>query len=453
MAAVPLLVLGCTGRKDPEPDLPICPDPVTEGFDPAWESELRFDASTATWSGDMEGTPVDGAEVWTGRGTSSTELQLNRGYTYAAVGIFSADVASNVSLVVTTESGSEVTLYSWPVAAGETVVIDEDLVITSSAHAFHVSVEMNGEGTSTLDLQLTGDQWAETPDVQAAAPVLLGFLIHIEETGALKTDEVSWQRRAAVVQALSQVLAAHGAALTLQPGESFIAGEEIWSPGWFADREAEGMTWSAHVHNEADGEEALEKSVRTGIQNYESAGIAVKDLNGGWNLAIWRTLAKAGLESLTAFKNPETQLDLARPHVQPWRPADGTGAADEDVFSTHDPDGPLIYLPGSGIRDADHARFSEFTRRHLSQVRAHARAGYVNTWYFMEHVDGFGPDASLDEFDEYLADGLDADLAHIDAGLTNVIDPLVAAGEVEYSNPDAMRRDWQEWEASCVIGS
>ncbi|MSP55407.1 MAG: hypothetical protein EXR69_07385 [Myxococcales bacterium] len=426
---------------------------MTEGFDPVRESELRFDASTAAWAGDMEGTPVDGAEVWTGRGTSTAELYLNRGHTYAAFGSFTADVASNVSVVVTMESGTVVTLASWAVGAGETLVIDEDIGITSSAHAFHVSLEMSAEGNSTLVLQLTGDQWSEVVDARAAAPVQLAFLMHIEDTGALTTEEVNWQRRAAVVAGLSRVLASHGAALTLQPGESFIAGEAIWSPGWFAAREDEGMSWSVHVHNEADGEEALERSVRNGIQNYAAAGIEVKDLNGGWNLAIWRTLAKAGLESLTAFKNPETQLDLARPHVQPWRPAEGTGAADEDAFSTHDPDGPLVYLPGSGVRDTDHARFTEVARRQLSQVRAHAKAGYVNTWYFMEHVDGFGPDATLDEFDAYLADGLESDLAHIDAALSIVIDPLVAAGEVQYSHPDAMRRMWQDWEGSCLLGN
>lgn len=450
---VVLVVLsGCTGRKSP--DLrPLCPEPVTEAFDPLWEEELRFDAATTTWTPSDPGpeAAADGEGVtWTGLGRSTAELSLNRGYTYAFRGTLTADVDTTVSLVQTTEAQSTSTQALWSVLAGETLEIDETF-LDQHTGGFTVSANLEREGTAHLDLDVTGEQWADVPDVVGAGPLLLGFLMHIEDSGTLSADEVNWSRRAAVVTALSQALQAHGAALTLQPGQSFVQGGLNFDPGWFAEREAEGMAWSVHVHNEADGAEALEQSVRTSVKNYRDAGIDVDDVNGGFKLGIWSNLENSGVKSLTAYKNPDTQLDLARPHVQPWRPADGTSSADEDAFGEHDPSGPLVYLPGSGVREEDNARFGEFARRHLAQVREHTRADEVNTWYFIQHVDGFGPDVLSDEFDEYLAEGLAADMATIDDVLSSVVDPLVASGEVEYSDPGRMRTAFREWEDACRI--
>lgn len=446
-----MCLAGC--RKSPDL-LPACPAPVTEGFDPIWEPELRFDASTAVWTPAGTGGPVatasDGGETWTGQGLTTTPLYLNRGYTYRLTGTLTANVDTTVALLQTTEAQSTSTQASWVVAAGESLDIDETFEDEHTG-AFTVSANLDAEGTASLSLQVSGDQWADEPEAVAAGPVLLGFLMHIEDSGTLIADEVNWTRRAAIVEALSKTLQAHGAALTLQPGESFVAGAAAFDPDWFAAREAEGMTWSVHVHNEDDGVEELERSVRNGVQNFKSVGIDVNDLNGGFQLGVWSDLAHAGLLSLTGYKNPATQLDLARPHVQPWRPADGATSADEEAFGVHDPEGPLVFLPGSGVREEDNARFAEFVKRHLAQVRDHTRAGEVNTWYFIEHVDGFGPDPLTDAFDDYLTDGLDADMAVIDVGLTAVVDPLVAAGEVQYSDPDRMRSAFRDWERGCTL--
>lgn len=447
-----LALSGCTGRKTPD-SRPPCADPVTEGFDPTWEPELRFDAATATWEASDPGPSAvpDGEGItWTGVGRSTAPLWLNRGYTYALQGTLSADVDTTVSMVQTTEAQSASTQASWTVAAGETLVIDETF-LDQHTGGFTVSANLEREGSAHLDLQVTGDQWADAPDAVAAGPLLLGVLMHIEDSGTLSADEVNWTRRAVVVTALSQTLQAHGAALTLQPGQSFVQGALNFDPGWFAEREAEGMSWSVHVHNEADGAEALEQSVRTSVKNYRDAGIDVDDVNGGFKLGIWSNIENSGLKSLTGYKNPETQLDLARPHVQPWRPADGTSSADEDAFGEHDPDGPLVFLPGSGVREEDNARFGEFARRHLAQVREHTRADEVNTWYFIQHVDGFGPDVLSDEFDEYVATGLADDMATLDDVFTSILDPLVASGEVEYSDPGRMRTAFREWEDACTI--
>lgn len=447
LAVAPLLA-GCAGRGTVEDSggLPDCPAPVTAPFTPVWTDELRLDVATAAFDGALALTGSDAGVSWSEAGSSRAAFWLNRGMTYTVEGQVRG---ARVELVQSLESGGTSEIAVWQGSADAASPIDTTFTVTQNGNAFALVVDADGPGE--LALRITGQQWADVPDVVAAAPVRLGFLMHVEEAPELVTDEANWRRRAAVIEALSAALAAHGASLTLQPGSTFVEGASTWDPAWFAAREAEGMTWSVHVHNEADGETALEKAVRTSLHDYRDAGLDVRDLNGGFSLGIWQRMAAAGIRSVTAFKNPETQLDLALPLVQPWRPADGTGADDESAFSTHDPDGPVIYLPGSGVREADHARFAAFAQARLSQVRQHARAGFVNTWYLMEHVDGFGPDVHDPDFDAYLSDGLAADIAAIDDGLTTVIDPLVADGQLTYSNPDAMRVAFEDWESGCAL--
>lgn len=443
-----LLLGACSGRGtvDDSAGLPVCPTPVTASFTPTQTSELRLDAAAASFDGALPLTADADGVSWGGPGSTRAAFWLNRGMTYTVSGQVAG---ARVSLVQSLESGGASEVAAWEASAASPAPIDTTFTVTQNGNAFALVIDAAEPGA--LALRITGQQWADVTDVVAAAPVQLGFLMHVEEAPELVTDVDNWTRRARVIEALSAMLAAHGAALTLQPGSTFIEAAAVWDPGWFAAREAEGMSWSVHVHNESDGETALEKAVRTSLHDYRDAGLDVNDLNGGFSLGIWQRMAAAGIQSVTAFKNPDTQLDLALPLVQPWRPADGTGAADEAAFSTHDPDGPVIYLPGSGVREADHARFASFAQAHLAQVRQHARAGFVNTWYFMEHVDGFGPDVHDADFDAYLADGLAADVAAIEAGLTTVIDPLVASGQVVYATPDAMRVAFQRWEASCTL--
>jgi hypothetical protein len=418
---------------------------------PVTEPELRFDAATAVWDGSLGVVSAGAGLAWDGAGKVSSSLYLNRGMSYSISGTLTCATPAVLVLVQHLESGRSADLVSWSCSPGAPLQIEQEVIVSENGNSFTLALDQAAPGSGAVELQITGQQWVDVPDVVAAAPVLLGFLMHIEEAPELVSDVANWRRRAAVVEALSQALAAHGASLTLQPGQTFVEGAAVWDPSWFDARAAEGMSWSVHVHNEADGAEELEKAVRTARHDFEDAGVEVRDLNGGFSLGIWNRMAAAGIQSLSAFKNPDTQLDLARPRVQPWRPADGTGASDEMAFTLHDPRGPLVFLPGSGVREADPMRFSAYARRHLAQVRQHALAGYVNTWYFMEHVDGFGPDVSDPDFDAYVETGLADDMAEIDATLSTVIDPLVSAGEVQYSSPDAMRSAFAIWEADCAV--
>jgi hypothetical protein len=315
-----------------------------------------------------------------------------------------------------------------------------------------VLLTLDEPGTATLDgFSLVGTRWAQSPDPPAGGLVRLGFLFHIEQDINLVVDEATWRRRATVVDALSAALSAHGAALSLQADATFIRGAATWDPGWIEAREAEGMAFSVHVHDESGGETDVEQGLRDGRSALRESNVMPTDLNGGFLTAPWLTARLAGFTSLTAFKDPTTQLGLPRVQIQPWRPADGVGGSDPAAFMVHDPDGPLLYLPGHDIREVDHARFPGSAAQVMSQVLAHARPNYVNTWYFVLHVDGFGPIGDDAALDAYLAgDTFQADIAAYDQFLTDTADPLVDQGFLVYDTPAGMEATWEAWLAKCA---
>jgi hypothetical protein len=307
---------------------------------------------------------------------------------------------------------------------------------------------MADSGTLTLDgFQIVGERWAAST-APPTGMVRLGFLLHIEDDANFLDDEATWERRAVVVEGISAMLAAHGAQLDLQADASFVRGTTTWDPEWFAAREAEGTVWSVHIHDEEGGEEDAEQAIRDGREALRDAGVSTSDLNGGFAIGLWSVAEDAGIRTLTAYKDPSTQLGLPHVQIQPWRPADGTTTADPAAFMAHDPDGPLLYLPGYDTREADHTRFPTASAQVLSQVLAHARDGYVNTWYYVLHIDAFGPDAS--HFQAYLdSGGLTDDLANYDAFLTETVDPLVAGGSIIYDGPEGMFRAWEAFQETC----
>jgi hypothetical protein len=130
-------------------------------------------------------------------------------------------------------------------------------------------------------------------------------------------------------------------------------------------------------------------------------------------------------------------------------PPDGAGASDESRFLVHDPDGPLLYLPGLASREADPDRVAPRGVATMSQVLARARPGFVNTWYFMDHVDGYGAGLDAGAFEAYAADGLDADLQ----GYGALLDALAAGGAaVRPVGLPEMASAHADWLQGCVEG-
>lgn len=460
-SVVPLLLLGgCAGEKkaideDSAEPTPACEQAAWPQWSPTLEAETRFEAETAAW------LPVEGGAVHTSTddetiaadsvaviGGATSSLILNK-VSYNLSGSITATTEARLLVLQTNAAGEPSIAFKTAVHAGQTVTLADTFAVTSNTETVTVQVEVDDGGTASLTgVRIEGTQWAFSTDTPAA-PLALGFLIHIEEQPSLMENQAQWASRARVVEGLSQMLASHGAKLTLQPDATFIAATTKWNPEWVTARAAEGMGWSIHFHETDGGAAGIDNSVRAALAVASQAGLTLTDMNGGFTAAAWETVANDGVESLSAFKNSQTQAELGMATTQPWRPAEGSGDADEAAFETPTADGPVVYLPGTSIRENDHARFANFAERHLSQALAHARPDFVNTWYFIEHVDGFGP-GNPDEFGAYMTNGdFDADLAEIDAFFTETADPLVAAGSLAYATTTEMSAEYLDWEHPC----
>lgn len=451
-----LLLAACAGPGGP--GLADCPEPITEAWAPRIEDELRAGEGSATWSGD--GVAVDpdataGCETSPcltveGAGRATTSMLLNRGVDYHLSGRLDVDVPGALEAIQRQRDGVTRVVWSETWAEPVQLVLDGTFRLTGAGNGVDLVLTLDEPGRATLDdWALVGPQWA-AEEGSSEAPVSLGFLMHVEESQGFETDEAKWRLRARILEGYAELLARYGARLNVQPDATFVRGAILWDPGWLDRMEALGADWSVHLHDESGGAESVEAAARDARRAFEAAGREVNDVNGGFGLGPWSNLAAAGFTSLSAFKSPETQLGLALGHTQPWRPADGTNASDEEAFGVHDPDGPLVYVPGLAVREADHARFPELVRRVYGQAAAHARPGLVNTWYFIDHVDAFGPYDDDEALAAWLDDGsFEAELALIEPALRDVLPGVTTSRPMTYSTPPRQATAFLAFEATC----
>ncbi len=453
MTLLLLALAACAGSDGSDPCFDFAPEP----WDPVLEPDVRADVTTRGWTSIGGATVDDSADCdgspclsLTGDGAAALALKLNRGVPHTLSGTLVTDAAATVAVTHTSTDGPVRTLAEVTIPAGGDGAFSLPFVLETAGPDVTVTVTLDAPGTATLrDLLLVGERWAASADPPGGA-VRLGVLVHVEDDPNFLVEADRWQLRATLLAGLSGTLAAHGARLGIQADATFIRGAALWDPDWIAARTAEGAGFSVHIHDE-DSPNGVEPAIRDGRVALREAGVPTTDLNGGFGEAPWLDARLAGVTSLTAFKDPTTQLGLPHVQVQPWLVADGAGTADPEAFLLHDPEGPLLYLPGHDVREVEHARFPETAAHTLSQVLAHARDGYVNAWYWVLHVDGFGPSTDdPDALAAYLSGaGFAADLAAYDAFLTDTTDPLVASGSIVYDTPVGMATAWKDWNAAC----
>lgn len=455
-----LLLLACTSKEveDSAPaPLPACETPANLGWDPATEDEIRLSEADATWSS-PDGAAFDAAAVegcdtppclgFTGPGRVEASTILNRGVSYRLTGVYAGDAPATIRVDQALREGGRSSVLESTIEPGP---VDLSFTILTAGTNTLLSIEAADGVSGTLDaFAVTGSQWALVSGPQPA-PLRLGFLIHVEESGGFLTDPDLWSAEAQILAALSARLAAHGAILTIQPDVTFVRGAATFDATWIPARLAEGVAFSAHLHDESNGLEPFEASARDARRGFADQGVTLDDLNGGFEIAAWQTVENAGYRSISAFKRGETQLGLTQGYTTPWRVADGAGAADEAAFVTHDPDGPVVFVPGMGTREADTSRFVSYASRVLSQARVHTRPGFVNTWYFIDHIDAYGPAGEPETVQKWIdSGGLDEALEPYETLLTEVLDPLVASGEVVYGSPSTMAQAFLDWESTCA---
>ena len=432
------------------PEAVICLGERSSPFVPVEEEELRATEAELQWE------PAEGSEVFEGQvcpeppcvelrsaGEMSALVSLNREVDNRLRAWVSAEGTSRLELRRERPSGEFDTLVTWELPAGESE-LDEPFRIEQPGG--RTVLVARTEGTLKIDSpRITSTTWAQV-EPSGSEPLRLGFLIHVEREENFSKVEASFQRRAVMLEDLAELLQAAGHRLTVQVDDSFLAGARRWERGWFRRMRALNVGWSVHLHG-GGSEESFTEVLDASLAAFEEVGIRAVDLNGGFDGSLWATAPDRGVLSLSAYKDAATQSRLAYISTQPWRPPAGSSSLEE--FALDDPEGPLIYLPGAPSREEDPARLAPSWGRVLSQALSQAKADRVNSWYFLLHVNDFGP-LPTDDFDAWLASGAwEEEKKELSIAIQDALAPY--SDRLEPSVPEEMARDYQAWEEHCTF--
>ncbi len=304
---------------------------------------------------------------------------------------------------------------------------------------------------------------------EAPPPVLLFTIgIHIEPLGetaqGYKGGKGNYnapgllQKHANDMDLLASIVESHGGVMTIQTQSPFTTAAIANNNTILADLAARGHEIGLHFHEDAHlgknperlrGEEwcAIMQEEIGYIQ--QASGVERVRYWSGGNLYpdLFLAASCAGLDVNSDWKNPKTQsTPLELVGVNPWRPSGGTDGEDLTAFTTHDPNGPVIFLPEgqydqenfasmrrSQESGGDQAYFDYLAESLYASLEA-AQPGMVNVFHFTVHPGEFRGDPARP-------------FEVIDKFLTEVVDPLVAEGRVQWATYSQMADLYIQWEA------
>lgn len=314
----------------------------------------------------------------------------------------------------------------------------------------------------------------EAVPAQPAEKAVLLFSIgmHIEPQGTTHqgiksgksdySDPAYFNRQVQDILAVTNLVAAHQGRMTIQAQSPFTDAAIANQNSLLADLAASGNELALHFHEDAHlGKDSSSRTVQEwcDVMKEEIALIeqaAALPQGGASPIRYWSggnlfpeidaAAACAGLSINSDWKNPQTQTtDLSLVGLNPWRPAGGTDGSDFSQISAHNPSGQIIFLP-EGLYDknnfasmrrsdtagGDEAYFEYLKQSLLASVTA-AQAGKVNVFHFTVHPGEFRGERS-------------APYAVIEKFLTEVVDPLVASGQVQWATFGEMADACAAWE-------
>jgi len=267
-----------------------------------------------------------------------------------------------------------------------------------------------------------------------------------------------FQRHADDIDLLAQIVEAHGGVMVFQAQSPFTTQAIALGNTLLADLAARGHEIALHFHEDAHlgpNPEALPPDQWCAVMKEEigyiqqASGVEHVRYWSGGNLYphLLEAATCAGLEVNSDWKNPHTQTtDLSLVGVHPWRPAGSPNGEDVTAFATHDPNGAVIFLPEGQYDQSNFASmrrsedmggdeaYFEYLKTQLYASLEAAEPGKVNVFHFTVHPGEFrgGPN--------------DEPFAVIDRFLTEVIDPLVAEGRVQWATFSQMADAYIAWE-------
>jgi len=309
------------------------------------------------------------------------------------------------------------------------------------------------------------DQPAETAAIspvqnEADKPVLLFTIgMHIEPLGETAQGIQSGQgdyhqpqffeHHVQDILAVTQIVEAHGGRMTIQAQSPFTTVAIESGNTILADLAARGHEMSLHFHEDAHlgkNDESLSVKQWCNVMKQEisfitqASGVSnIRYWSGGnLYLDIYKAAQCAGLDVNSDWKNPllqETPLEFVG--VNPWRPSGGTDGVNLSAFTQHDPNGAVVFLPEGqynktdfgSMRRSDNAggdaAYFEFLKQSLAASLSAAQAGKTNVFHFTVHPGEFRGDPQHP-------------FEVIEKFLTEVVDPLVASGDVQWATLSEM---------------
>ena len=256
---------------------------------------------------------------------------------------------------------------------------------------------------------------------------------------------------------VTQIVEAHGGRMTIQAQSPFTSVAVESGSTILADLAARGHELALHFHEDAHlgkNDDALSVQQWCNVMKEEIALIkqasGVTDVRywSGGNLYpdVYEAAACAGLDVNSDWKNPNIQeTDLSLVGVNPWRPAGGTDGTEFTLFTQHDPNGAVVFLPEgqydktdfASMRRSDSAggdeAYFEYLKESLYASLDAAQAGKVNVFHFTVHPGEFrgSPQHPFEVIEKFL---------------TEVVDPLVASGQVKWAAFSEMADAYAAWE-------
>ncbi len=312
-----------------------------------------------------------------------------------------------------------------------------------------------------------------TPTAQSSSssPAVLYFTIgmHIEPMGETaqgyqhgqsdyRTPKF-FQRHVQDILTVTGIIEAHGGRMTIQAQSPFTSVAIESGNTLLADLAARGHEIALHFHEDAHlgkNSSALSAQQWCDVMKQEigliqqASGVSDVRYWSGGNLYpnMYEAAECAGLDVNSDWKNPNMQsTDLSLVGVNPWRPAGGTDGVDFTLFTQHDPNGAIVFLPEGQYDKNDFASmrrsqeaggdeaYFEYLKTQLYASLEAAEEGKVNVFHFTIHPGEFRGDPSQP-------------FAVIEKFLTEVVDPLVASGQVQWATFSQMADAYAAWEAA-----
>jgi hypothetical protein len=266
-----------------------------------------------------------------------------------------------------------------------------------------------------------------------------------------------FERSVQDLQTLAQIIEQHSGRMTIQAQTPFTQVAIDNQDPILSSLAQAGHEIALHFHEDAHlGRNSTGLPVETWCAVLKEEIALVEQASGVGEIEYWsggnlyprlfEAAACAGLQVNSDWKNPKTQSSpIELTGVHPWRPAGGTDGEDFSQLTSHDPQGPIVFLPEGQYSRGDFASmrrsetaggdqaYFDFLEQSLLDSLEAAQAGKVNVFHFTVHPGEFRGDPAQP-------------FQVIERFLSEVVDPLVQTGQVRWATFSEMSAAYQAWE-------